>query len=114
MLRYVARKVLAAMSPGLADAYCLGISVGKRHENVWTTTAAQQPKGSFSAYVQGDGFVRVSALESALEDALRAARVALTFLGRHEPCSDRCSEWQLTLGDGRPAMQSLLPRSWRQ
>jgi hypothetical protein len=73
------------------------------HENGWTTTVAQQAKGSFIAYVQGDGFVRVVAGKCIREDALRAARVALSVLARHEACSDRCSGWQLTLGDGRPA-----------
>ena len=58
------------------------------HENGWTTTVAQQPKGSFIAYVQGDGFVRVVAGKCIREDALRAARVALSVLARHEACSD--------------------------
>ena len=53
------------------------------HENGWTTIVAQQPNGSFIAYVHEEGFVRVSSLERALEDALRAARVALTILARH-------------------------------
>jgi hypothetical protein len=86
------------------------MGVSRRHirweahdENGWTTTVAQQPDGSFIAYVHGEGFGRVSSLESTSEDALRAARVALTILARHEACSDQCSEWQLTLWDGRQA-----------
>jgi hypothetical protein len=102
--RSVAGRFLAANAVGaLRWAYRVGISGGKR----MMRTAGQRPLLSSPTDRSSHMFTeKVSAAcrRSKVHQRMRCGLLEWRSRSwRHEACSDQCSEWQLTLWDGRQA-----------
>jgi hypothetical protein len=68
-----------------------------RHDNGWRTTLSEQPDGTYLVCVGPDTDKPVVLRKATLETARMAAVSALERGTGHTHCSERCSQWAITL-----------------